>query len=154
MLESTDYTNLWNHLRESISLVKGGEPKPGQGTFSHITGGYDAGYYGCNFCTNTCKFMLTARFRYTYSLVFAADMYATIFKKDPLNPALGKIYRDKILRVGGSKEEIASLTVRGRLFSALVGLKAISGFPWQATEFRRLFEGTLWICSGIKPLNV
>ena len=42
---NTDYTKLWNELREKISLVKGGD-KPGQGTFGHIVGGYDAGYYG------------------------------------------------------------------------------------------------------------
>jgi hypothetical protein len=44
-----------------------------------------------------------------YSLVFAADMYATVFKADPLDPVRGKLYRDKILRVGGSQEEIDSL---------------------------------------------
>jgi hypothetical protein len=49
--------------------------------------------------------------RYTYSLVFAADMYATVFKKDPLNPALGKRYRESILKVGGSREETESLEV-------------------------------------------
>jgi len=38
-------------------------------------------------------------------------MYATVFKKDPLSPALGKLYRDKILRVGGSQEETESLKV-------------------------------------------
>lgn len=38
-------------------------------------------------------------------------MYATIFKKDPLDPVLGKRYRDKILRVGGSREETESLNV-------------------------------------------
>ncbi|KAF8432220.1 hypothetical protein L210DRAFT_3650517 [Boletus edulis BED1] len=61
---NTDYTKLWNYLREKISLVQGSEYKPGQGTFGYIVGGYVAGYYG-----------------YTYSLVFAADMYATVFKK-------------------------------------------------------------------------
>ncbi|KAH7913358.1 hypothetical protein BJ138DRAFT_1002435 [Hygrophoropsis aurantiaca] len=90
--EAADYTKVWNDLRQSISLVKGGKVLPGQGTFGHIVGGYDAGYYG-----------------YTYSLVFAADMYATIFKKDPLEPAFGKLYRDKILLVGGSREELDSL---------------------------------------------
>ena len=37
--------------------------------------------------------------RYTYSLVFASDMYATVFKQAPLDPKLGKLYRDKILLV-------------------------------------------------------
>jgi len=47
-----------------------------------------------------------------YSLVFAADMYATVFKKDPLNPALGEKYKNSILLPGGSREELDSLTVR------------------------------------------
>ncbi|KAF4590074.1 hypothetical protein EYR40_009527 [Pleurotus pulmonarius] len=90
--ESEDYSALWNSLREKISLVKADKPAPGQGTFGHITGGYDAGYYG-----------------YTYSLVFAADMYATVFKADPLDPSRGKKYADEILRPGGSREELDSL---------------------------------------------
>jgi len=89
---SEDYTQLWNNLREKLSLVRYDKPCSGQGTFGHITGGYDAGYYG-----------------YTYSLVFAADMYATVFKADPLDPARGKLYRNKILRAGGSREELDSL---------------------------------------------
>ena len=47
-----------------------------------------------------------------YSLVFAADMYATVFKKDPLDPALGQRYRDEILRPGGSRDELDSLKAR------------------------------------------
>lgn len=46
MLEPTDYTQLWNDMRENISLVSGGKPTPGQGTFGHIAGGYDAGAFG------------------------------------------------------------------------------------------------------------
>ena len=79
-------------MREQISLVKSGKPCPGQGTFGHITGGYDAGYYG-----------------YMYSLVFAAGMYASVFKGAPLDPARGKLYREKILKVGGSRDDMDSL---------------------------------------------
>lgn len=92
--EAQDYTALWNTLREKISLVKGGKHTAGQGTFNHISGGYDAGYYG-----------------YTYSLVFASDMYATVFKPDPLDPQRGKLYRDKILLPGGSRDDIDGLKV-------------------------------------------
>ena len=47
-----------------------------------------------------------------YSLVFAADMYATVFKKDPLDPVSGERYKNSILVPGGSREELDSLTVR------------------------------------------
>jgi Zn-dependent oligopeptidase len=40
---AADYTELWNDMRESISLVKSGKRLPGQGSFAHITGGYEAG---------------------------------------------------------------------------------------------------------------
>jgi Zn-dependent oligopeptidase len=33
-------------MRKNISLVKHDKICPGQGSFGHITGGYDAGYYG------------------------------------------------------------------------------------------------------------
>ena len=92
--DAADYTELWNTMREEISLVKGKDLGPGEGSFNHIAGGYDAGYYG-----------------YMYSLVFASDMYATVFKKDPLDPERGRLYREKILRVGGSRDDIDSLKV-------------------------------------------
>jgi Zn-dependent oligopeptidase len=42
-----DYSKLWCDLREEVSLVKTGDKiTPGQGSFGHIMGGYDAGYYG------------------------------------------------------------------------------------------------------------
>lgn len=46
-----------------------------------------------------------------YSLVFAADLFATVFKGDPLDPAAGDRYRRCILQPGGSREEIDYLTV-------------------------------------------
>jgi Zn-dependent oligopeptidase len=46
--------------------------------------------------------------RYTYSLVLAADMYVTVIKKDPLDAALEKFYKDKILLVDSSQEETES----------------------------------------------
>ncbi|KAG8766151.1 hypothetical protein FRC12_007057, partial [Ceratobasidium sp. 428] len=89
----SDYSKLWGQLREQTSLVKSGPTiTHGQGTFAHITGGYDAGYYS-----------------YAYSLVFAADMYKTVFKGAPLDPAKGKLYRDKILKPGASRDELDSL---------------------------------------------
>ncbi|KAG8740405.1 hypothetical protein FRC10_004356 [Ceratobasidium sp. 414] len=88
-----DYSELWGKVREETSLVKSGAVVThGQGTFAHITGGYDAGYYS-----------------YAYSLVFAADMYKTVFKGAPLDPAKGKLYRDKILKPGASRDELDSL---------------------------------------------
>jgi Zn-dependent oligopeptidase len=45
-LDKQDATALWNELRERVSLVKGGKLSAGQGSFGHIVGGYDAGYYG------------------------------------------------------------------------------------------------------------
>lgn len=101
-------------MRESISFVKGGKPTPGQGSFGHIAGGYDAGYYGSVLSSAyQCKFaVLILPCSYTYSLVFAADMYATVFKADPLDPARGQKYREKILLPGGSQDDIESLKVR------------------------------------------
>lgn len=90
--EPADYTKLWAEMRETISFLKSGEPQPGHCSFSHIIHGYDVGYYG-----------------YTYSLVFATDMYRTVFKKDPLDPVLGQLYRNKILLPGGSRDEMVML---------------------------------------------
>ncbi|OSD07237.1 Metalloprotease [Trametes coccinea BRFM310] len=90
--EHIDCTKLWCDLRESISLLKSTKYLPGHAGFQHIIGDYNVGYYG-----------------YFYSDVFAADMYATVFKDDPLDPARGRQYREKILLPGSSKDEMDML---------------------------------------------
>ena len=57
----------------------------GHTTFAHVISGYDAGYYG-----------------YLFSQVYSADMFHTIFAKDPMNPAEGQRYRRTVLEKGGS----------------------------------------------------
>jgi Zn-dependent oligopeptidase len=91
---TTNYTTLWNELRTKTTSMKGGKDTSGHGAFGHLMSGYDAGYYG-----------------YTYSLVFAADMYKTVFASAPLDPEKGKHYRETILLPGGSREEMDSLKV-------------------------------------------
>ncbi|ODV62301.1 metalloendopeptidase [Ascoidea rubescens DSM 1968] len=88
-----DILHEWNQMREDISMISnGGELTKGYGSFGHLLGGYASGYYG-----------------YLYSQVFAADIYYSIFKKDPMDPAAGKRYRDIILKRGGSKDEMKIL---------------------------------------------
>jgi len=58
-------------------------------SFSHIASNYGAGYYG-----------------YMWSEVLALDML-TPFRKDMLDPAVGRRYRDTILANGGQEEEMA-----------------------------------------------
>ncbi|KAI9184250.1 metalloendopeptidase [Blastocladiella emersonii ATCC 22665] len=85
-------TELYNKLREEITLVPGAPNTFGHATFGHIVGGYDAGYYG-----------------YMWSLVFAADMYSRFEKDGIFNPATGLDYRREVLFPGSSRDEMESL---------------------------------------------
>jgi len=90
---NVDLTKFWNESREKIALISsGGIETKGFNSFGHIMGGYQAGYYG-----------------YLWSQVFAADIYYTKFKSNPLDSKIGKEYRDIILARGGSRPELDNL---------------------------------------------
>ncbi|MGZ3709445.1 MAG: M3 family metallopeptidase, partial [Bdellovibrionota bacterium] len=93
---AVDTAATYNQLYKEIigvEPIQGGHFAAG---FSHLMGGYDAGYYG-----------------YLWSQVYAEDMF-TMFAADPLNPLVGASYRKNILEPGNMKEAV-------ELFRAFVG---------------------------------
>ncbi|MBS1961056.1 MAG: Zn-dependent oligopeptidase [Bdellovibrionales bacterium] len=62
------------------------------GTFGHLMGGYDAGYYG-----------------YLWSEVYAQDMFSRFEREGLLNPKTGADYRRAVLESGDLREAIALL---------------------------------------------
>ncbi|KAA0197944.1 Neurolysin mitochondrial [Fasciolopsis buskii] len=75
------------------------DPTPGTcmpASFQHMASGYDARYYG-----------------YMWSLVYSADLYESRFHHAPdggcLSPSVGREYREKILKPGGTKDAIDML---------------------------------------------
>ncbi|KZT01737.1 zincin [Laetiporus sulphureus 93-53] len=99
--QPTDYTALWNDLRAATTRISSGLRSAGQ---AHST---------TSQAVTMLDTMSTCFHRYlnmyTYSLVFAADMYTTVFKQDPLDPVRGARYRKSILLPGGGREELDSL---------------------------------------------
>ena len=94
-----DATETYNRLRKEISKIDGPEALGrdyhwgnGQATFGHLIGGYDAGYYG-----------------YLSSQVYSADMFYSVFKKDPMDMKEGRRYRHTVLERGGSQDEMETL---------------------------------------------
>ncbi|KAG4442904.1 hypothetical protein IFR05_001608 [Cadophora sp. M221] len=64
----------------------------GHSRFSHMFGGYDAGYY-----------------TYVIASVYSSDLYQTRFAKDPINEEEGRRYRRLVLGRGGSRPEMEFL---------------------------------------------
>lgn len=98
-IKALDASETYNRLRKEISKIDGPEVLGegytwgnGQATFGHLIGGYDAGYYG-----------------YLSSQVYSADMFHTVFKKDPMNGTEGRRYRHTVLERGGSQDEMQTL---------------------------------------------
>lgn len=72
-----------------------------------------------------------------------AILLATIFKADPLDPARGKRYRDKILKAGGSREETETLEVSYLVYVDIISMIYLFyfvGLPWPPTKQRGFLE--------------
>ncbi|KAL1302035.1 hypothetical protein AAFC00_002483 [Neodothiora populina] len=98
-IKNLHVSETYNKLRKDISKLDGPEVfgqgydwANGQATFGHLIGGYDAGYYG-----------------YLSSQVYSADMFHSVFKKDPMNGKEGRRYRHTVLEKGGSQDEMETL---------------------------------------------
>ncbi|KAG8531712.1 uncharacterized protein KY384_003344 [Bacidia gigantensis] len=95
-VEQWKYAELYNklgweiqHIDSPAQLGEGWDWGHGHTTFAHIISGYDAGYYG-----------------YLYSQVYSADMFHSVFAKDPMNPEEGRRYRRTVLEKGGSRDAV------------------------------------------------
>ncbi|SLM40788.1 metallopeptidase [Lasallia pustulata] len=98
-VEKLKVSEKYNSLRKEICQMDGPEVLGqgdawgnGEATFGHLIGGYDAGYYG-----------------YLSSQVYSADMFFSVFAKDPMNPKEGRRYRHTVLERGGSQDEMQTL---------------------------------------------
>jgi thimet oligopeptidase len=78
----------WDRLYKEIMMIDPSETANGAATFSHIIGGYDAGYYG-----------------YMWSLVIAQDLYTRFKENGPTSVEVGMDYRRLILEPGNEVEE-------------------------------------------------
>jgi Zn-dependent oligopeptidase len=87
---------------------------PGQASFGHIMSSYAAGYYS-----------------YLFSQTYAADMYYGGFDERPLDPILGRRFRDEILVPGGARDEEVMLErFLGRKPSNAAFMAELSGHLW------------------------
>lgn len=113
-LDDLDIKSCWNSLEKDVSLVSNADYwNNGFAQFTHVTQGYDAGYYS-----------------YAWSLIYAHDIYGSLFegKTDIQTPGIAM--REKVLKHGGLKNPMEYLTdLLGRAPSSNEFLKKVSGLP-------------------------
>ncbi|KAH7403115.1 putative zinc metallo proteinase [Cadophora sp. MPI-SDFR-AT-0126] len=100
--EEAKYMNageMYNRIRNECTGLLGLEIESGDfgwgsghSRFSHMFGGYDAGYY-----------------TYVIASVYSSDLYQTRFAEDPMNGEEGRRYRKLVLGRGGSRAEMELL---------------------------------------------
>ncbi|CAF3486754.1 unnamed protein product [Fusarium graminearum] len=91
-----DTTAIWNLTKRDILPYSFG-PTPqdlgaGQARFAHMFRKNDGGY-----------------FAYPLSMVYAADIFACAFSRDPMDPKVGRRYRYQVLEPGSSRAEMEIL---------------------------------------------
>lgn len=84
--------DVYNSMMRDILKLEPVENMRFMETFSHLMGGYQAGYYG-----------------YLFSEVFSSDIYKTCVEGHELDPEVGLKYRKEILSYGGSRNSIDGL---------------------------------------------
>ena len=84
---NVDVIKTWNDIKGSMTTSKVVPGTYGAASFTHMMGGYDAGYYG-----------------YLWSLVYAQDMFTRFEKGGLESPVVGMDYRRDILEPGATEE--------------------------------------------------
>ncbi len=85
--------NTWYQVEKEVFNFESPIQLHNMASFGHLMGGYDAGYYG-----------------YLRSESYAANMFYKMFKENPLDPVMGKRYREKLLAPGSTRDGIDMLT--------------------------------------------
>ncbi|KAI5206465.1 metallopeptidase MepB [Aureobasidium subglaciale] len=93
-IQDMDIAAQWNKLNKIsfLDTPEGNDWGHGYAKFDAVIRVYDAGFYG-----------------YLYSRAYAADMFYSLFKEDPMNKVQGRRYRRTMLEKGGSVDEMKTL---------------------------------------------
>lgn len=109
-VDEIDVKSAWNSLEKDVSLVSNDDIwNNGFAQFTHVVQGYDASYYS-----------------YAWSLIYAADIFETLFagKDDITTPGIR--LREVVLRNGGLKNPMEYLTtILGRAPSSEAFMRRI-----------------------------